>query len=253
MIFKIKNTGFTLIELLFVFSIIGIMSAVIVTQVSDAKERARIASVSQFAATLQHSLGASLVAEYNMEKVDLNNINVTKVYDSSGHNHHSTSIISPVRQRTTPAFLSYNGSKAIRLLSGSRVFFGNVPEIPETDYTVSFWFKTIIAGQNSNLIYFGSGTTQGDRMYNLTNGKICATLNSEQICSNENYNDSLYHQVLHIVDSEVGQTLFVDGKLVATGLQKNSSDQNQDSMIIGNPSITLQFDEIRVYSDTAKF
>ncbi len=80
-----KQSGFTLIELMVVISIIGVLSSVVITTVSSAREKARIAKTLSFSASIQHALGADAVAIYTF-----NDAAGTTVTDSSGYNNDGT-------------------------------------------------------------------------------------------------------------------------------------------------------------------
>jgi len=60
-----KNKAFTLIELLVVISLIGLISAVVFVSLREGKEEAEVASVKQFSAQINHSLGAYAAGMWN--------------------------------------------------------------------------------------------------------------------------------------------------------------------------------------------
>lgn len=62
-----RTDGFTLIELLVVISIVSLLSSVVLSSLSAARERARIAAGLQFEANILHALGADMLAEYTFE------------------------------------------------------------------------------------------------------------------------------------------------------------------------------------------
>ena len=57
-------SGFTLIELIVVVSIIGLLSSIVMTSLSDARERARMAANMQFDANIKHTIGDQMVGEW---------------------------------------------------------------------------------------------------------------------------------------------------------------------------------------------
>jgi prepilin-type N-terminal cleavage/methylation domain-containing protein len=60
--------AFTLIELLVVIAIIGVISAIVITSVAQAREKARIAALIQFDNTVRSSIGDSLVARWSLDE-----------------------------------------------------------------------------------------------------------------------------------------------------------------------------------------
>jgi prepilin-type N-terminal cleavage/methylation domain-containing protein len=74
--------AFTLIELLVVIAIVGILAGLAVVNMSGATEKARIVKAQNFAASIQHSMAASLAGEWNFDGQNAN--------DSSGNNNNGT-------------------------------------------------------------------------------------------------------------------------------------------------------------------
>ncbi len=64
-----NRRGFTLIELLVVISIIGLISSVALANLQDVKEKAKEAAGKQFQATVNHALGADLIAGWEFNGV----------------------------------------------------------------------------------------------------------------------------------------------------------------------------------------
>ncbi len=56
-----KQKAFTLIELLVVIAIVGLLSSVILVAVQDARDKANIAKILQYSASVHHDLGAYAV------------------------------------------------------------------------------------------------------------------------------------------------------------------------------------------------
>jgi uncharacterized protein (DUF2141 family) len=103
---------------------------------------------------------------------------------------------------------------------------------PQTDYTYELFFKT--ADQNAPISSvrhpsLGSAT---DRNLYLETGNIFHRLyNTEVIGSTgQNYADDTWHHVAVVVESGVGQRIYMDGELVALGV-KDSSDFDWDTSL----------------------
>lgn len=97
---------------------------------------------------------------------------------------------------------------------------------PETNYTYELWFKTSVATGGISIVRDGAGSH--DRLLYLKDGNIYHGLwNSETIgSSNKNYADDKWHHMAVVVQSGMGQKLYVDGDLVASG-SKGQSDFNR--------------------------
>lgn len=131
-------------------------------------------------------------------------------------------------------------------------------DAPETNYTLELWFKTNV--QTTGIASFRHPTLGGacDRWLYLTNGNIYHFIyDSETINSTgQNFADNQWHHVAVVVESGVGQKIYVDGVLHATGT-KHTSDFNWDSSFdIGfsyngtaNSYFTGSIDEVRLWNE----
>lgn len=103
---------------------------------------------------------------------------------------------------------------------------------PETDYTYELDFKTTEPNGGLSSVRDGDLGGSFDRDLYLSNGQIYHRLWSEEIINSygQNYADGQWHHVAVVVESGVGQRMYVDGILVATGLMDHS-DFNWDNTI----------------------
>jgi subtilase family serine protease len=107
---------------------------------------------------------------------------------------------------------------------------------PETNYTYELWFKTAVATTGISIVR-DDGASQ-DRLLYLQDGNIYHGLWSYEIIgsSGKNYADDQWHHAAVVVQSGVGQKIFVDGKLVAFG-SKDTSDFNWDTRLVAGETV----------------
>jgi len=100
-------------------------------------------------------------------------------------------------------------------------------DVPETEYTVAFWFKTTEPECGLFAVVDGDlGAGGYDRMLYLTNGNLGARIYSTEIITTAGLNlaDACWHHVVHTHGATIGgQKLYVDGLLKASG-SKDASD-----------------------------
>lgn len=75
-----------MIEVLVVIAIIGLLSSIILVNLTESKSKARIARGLQFSQSVHHALGAYAVRIWDFNEIKDGN----KVYESSGNNNHGT-------------------------------------------------------------------------------------------------------------------------------------------------------------------
>lgn len=90
MSFKRESRGFTLIELLVVISIISLLSSVVLSSLSAARERARLAAGRMFEANIHHTYGANALGIWRFDEGSGENFS-----DSSGNSFNGSLSGSP--------------------------------------------------------------------------------------------------------------------------------------------------------------
>lgn len=130
--------------------------------------------------------------------------------------------------------------------------------IPLTNVSFAFKFRTTASGTMC-LISTGAGQIMAgsDRYVELVSGEIQAVLNGETIISSGlSLNDGQWHDVVYVYGTNIGgQTLIVDGVIVASGTEDTSTGVDHDFVGIGGRDTgtneyTGDIDDIRIYSET---
>ena len=124
--------------------------------------------------------------------------------------------------------------------------------LPDTDYTVAFWFKT--AAKDARLCaarrYSSYNNRWSDHVVSLGEGKVRFQLQGDQALETPRaFNDGQWHHVVTTVGTG-GQRLHVDGKLIATGkLTRRTKTSNRLGLDLGPGSgdATLAIDELQVF------
>ena len=152
-----RKGGFTLIELLVVISIISLLSSIVLSNLSAAREKARIAAGQQFEASVYHSNGSEAVGIWNFEESDAG-----IVRDSSGYGNDGTITGTGVLTRINGVIgkaIDLTPSKYIDLGSS----FANSPLLPDErePRTMCAWAKTntVDSGFFRWVVAYGTGGT----------------------------------------------------------------------------------------------
>jgi len=103
---------------------------------------------------------------------------------------------------------------------------------PQTDYTYELFFKTSDANAKISSVRNPSLGSSNDRNLYLENGNIFHRLWNEEIIGStgQNFADNTWHHVAVVVESGIGQRIYLDGELVASGI-KDSSDFDWDTSL----------------------
>ncbi|ETR72856.1 MAG: hypothetical protein OMM_07296, partial [Candidatus Magnetoglobus multicellularis str. Araruama] len=199
---------------------------------------------------------SELLAYYRFDHMD-----GTILKDMSGNNHHGTLfnmdnndwVLSGAPIGDSSIYKYFNNDDCLHF-DGVNEYIQVSINSPETNYTYELWFKT--KNQNSSLSAVAHptlGSSGYDRSLYLSSGNICSYIwNTEVICSTGyNYADNEWHHVAVVVESSVGQKIFIDGTLQVTGVKSFSDFTADTSLDIGcvygnyyNGSI----DEVRLWN-----
>lgn len=122
---------------------------------------------------------------------------------------------------------------------------------PETDYTYELFFKTTDPNAKLSSVRAPSLGSAHDRSLYLENGNIFHKLwDAETIASSgQNYADDTWHHVAVVVESGVGQRIYVDGEQVAAGTKDQSDFDWDTSLDIGYADgyFDGKIDEVRLW------
>jgi hypothetical protein len=125
------------------------------------------------------------------------------------------------------------------------------PRLPDTDYTVSLWFKT--TAENTRLCaatrYTSYNNRWSDHVIELERGLLRFSLKDDApLYTKTKLNDGNWHQVITTVGPG-GQRLHVDGQLLASGkLPRRAHTSNRLGLDLGpgGGEGTVTLDEVRV-------
>jgi len=138
----------------------------------------------------------------------------------------------------------FNGSSYIRTYQ----------DIPETDYTLAFWFQTSETSTGLFSVCDGNGSAN-DRNIHISYNNIYHRLHDTQTISANipNLSDNNWHFLSMVVEAGVGQKMYIDGQQVAFG-DKSASDFNWQTFYDigwsrdGTPFFTGSIDDFRLFN-----
>ena len=124
--------------------------------------------------------------------------------------------------------------------------------VPNTSYSVSFWFK-VDAAHSSTGVLFATEQTDRVRIY-LDAGKVVVSSGTAVMISARTFGDDLWHHVVHTDPGYGGigqQILYIDGvPAAAPGAMSNLSAAATAGLLVGGKSTTRvvgAIDDVRLF------
>jgi len=257
---KFKRS-FTLIELLVVIAIIGLLSSVILVNLSGPREKARITRSLEFSQSVQHAIGIEAVGIWDFDEGS-----GTTVKDASGYANNGTlyNFVSPNGWTTSTPYAIVGSGQGKYALSfdgvDDYIELGNPTSLQVIGkFTIEAWIKTSDTTKNEmSVIIQTSGTATRNYQLYLGNGNLCflhgngsatASYNSSYNVANGTWNHIAF------VAFYPNYYFFVNGKQVSSGSMSfditNPGSANKNIGGIAGYPITMWngfLDNIHIYS-----
>ncbi|MGI6637452.1 MAG: LamG-like jellyroll fold domain-containing protein, partial [Minisyncoccales bacterium] len=138
-----KDKAFTLVELLVVVAVLALLASIVFSNLTGAREQAKISNALSFQSNMHNLLGADLVGWWNFDDED------NRYKDLSGYGNNGSCTSCPTLVDGVPGItgnaLEFNGN-------GNRVDFNT---ITLHDFTISLWTNPYVLADYATIISDG--------------------------------------------------------------------------------------------------
>jgi prepilin-type N-terminal cleavage/methylation domain-containing protein len=255
-----KDKAFTLVELLVVVAVLALLASIVFSNLTGAREQAKISNALSFQSNMHNLLGADLVGWWNFDQESGDR---TMVRDSSGYGFNGDPSGTIEWREDSPSGKGYsvylNGSRYINLYQPKLLDLQ-----PQEDFTISLWFKAeegvegyFIAKRES-----GSANTQQFSVY-IRDGRLTYAVGEAQSTSSSGlrFDNNVWHHFILTNYNDNGTQrykVFIDGTAI-TPIGTSGTYTNEVDILIGarrnssaNTGSGLLFngliDDVRIYS-----
>ncbi len=242
-----SHRAFTLIELLVVIAVIGLLSSIAVVSLGGAREKARVASGKQFAASVDRAVGDQTAGYWNFDECS-----GTTVSDSSGNNNNGTFVGSPIWSTSTPSgsgcSLNFNAvGKYISVPDSSSLDLAD-------NFTVSFWVYQNVSTPSVYILKGDSAVFGLSSAYGFNNNGFllaASSVSNTPFVSKRGDDLGKWHQIVGTVNGANTRNLYIDGHFAGTATTVGNSWNNSVDLKIGgivSYAANAFMDEIHVYA-----
>ena len=246
-----KTKGFTLIELLVVISIISLLSNIVLSSVSSARDKARIAAGKQFDSHNFSGFAADALGIWNFEETS-----GTTIADKSQYLNNLTLLNGPtfVSGGIRGNAYNFDGTNDYAI---SSILPSTIPGVTGTDWTLSVWINpSNITGWRAFFSLYSP-----DLYIALVNGRfyffwrtVTSNASAYETASGAREINKWYHVALTHNDSATETVLYVNGTEAGRESASNSYSILGRTVYFGRygpggSNYAGLIDEVRIYSN----